>query len=81
MDNPDVYKRQGMINLFMLLADVSMDYIMAETSLRIVFVVSLNILLLGVIFLISVSYTHLDVYKRQHILLPNGLALFHVTAE
>ncbi len=43
----------GMINLFMLLADVSMDYIMAETSLRIVFVVSLNILLLGVIFLIS----------------------------
>lgn len=42
-----------MINLFMLLADVSMDYIMAETSLRIVFVVSLNILLLGVIFLIS----------------------------
>ena len=66
----------GMINLFMLLADVSMDYIMAETSLRIVFVVSLNILLLGVIFLIS------RVGKNSNGALswiPLGLSLIHIS--
>lgn len=45
-----------MINVFMLLSDTSWEEIMSETSLRIAFVVSLNIALLVVIFLIARSY-------------------------
>lgn len=44
-----------MINAFMQLSDASWEEIMSETSLRIAFVVSLNIALLVVIFLIARS--------------------------
>lgn len=43
----------AMANLFLLLTDVSWERIMSETSLRIAFVVSLNIALLVAIFLIT----------------------------
>lgn len=63
----------GTINLFLLLSGTSWDYIMAETSLRVVFILCLNILLFVDLSII------LRIGRNGHDLLswlPSGIFLF-----